>query len=301
MKKIIVFGLIFVAVLIAGFLLKTDKVAIKAPELELASAPVAVTPTPPLFSIELIPGNEIIQGETLRVILKNQGNASSSFIFQNKKYDFFEYDREWNALIPFSASAATGTLVLSISSSTENIIVKAGDFNVETIIMPKIITSPALVAQYQQERKKVLETYASSKPELHFSGPFDLPMDKIEISTEFGETYFDPSDNSRSFHNGVDLRADIGLPVKAINDGIVKTADEYLLEGKFVTLDHGFDIFSNYLHLSEIYVKSGEKVSKGQIIGLSGDTGKSIGPHLHFMVKIKDVPIDPLAFIEIWK
>jgi murein DD-endopeptidase MepM/ murein hydrolase activator NlpD len=298
--------------LIAGFLLKTNQVAVEAPKLKLASAPAAITPVAPLHSIKLIPGNEIIQGETLRVVLKNWIPASAgmteegaimtkSFIFQNKKYDFFEYNGEWNALIPFSASAATGTLNLSIGSSTENIFIKAGDFRVETIVMPKIITSPALVAKYQQERKKVLETYASSKPEIHFNEPFGLPMDNIKITTEFGETYFDPSDDSRSFHNGVDLKADIGVPVKAINDGIVKTADEYLLEGKFAMIDHGFGIFSNYLHLSEIYVKPGEKVSKGQIIGLSGNSGKSVGPHLHFMVKVGDVPVDPLAFIEIWK
>jgi murein DD-endopeptidase MepM/ murein hydrolase activator NlpD len=293
MKKIFILGLIFLAILIIVLFLNNDEIIIESP---IENVPAALPP-----SIGLIPGNEITQGETLRVVLKNPGNASSSFVFQNKKYHFFEYSGEWNALIPFSAGAATGTLNLSIGSSTEGISVKAGDFRIETIVMPKIITSPALVAQYQQERKKVSETYASSEPEIHFSGPFGLPMENIEITTEFGETYFDPSDNSRSFHNGVDLRADIGVPIKAINDGIVKTADEYLLEGKFVMIDHGFDIFSNYLHLSEIYAKPGEKVFKGQIIGLSGDSGKSVGPHLHFMVKIGDIPIDPLAFIKIWE
>ncbi len=296
MKKALILILIFAVILIIGFIFKNNQLVVQAPETELANPPAS-----PLPSIKLIPGNEITQGETLRVVFKNLQNASSSFVFQNKTYNFFNYNGEWNALVPFSADTATGIVQLAIGSSTKDIVINPGNFNIVTLVMPKLITSPALVAQYQQEREKVVETYASSKPEIYFNKPFGLPLNNIEITTNFGETYFDPSNNSKSFHNGIDLRADIGTPIMAINDGIVKTADDYILEGKFVMVDHGFGIFSNYLHLSEISVKQGEKVSKGQVIGLTGESGRSVGPHLHFMIKISDVPVNPLLFINIWK
>jgi murein DD-endopeptidase MepM/ murein hydrolase activator NlpD len=97
---------------------------------------------------------------------------------------------------------------------------------------------------------------------------------------------------------GVDLEAKEGDPVFSINDGVVRFSKELPNYGKTIIIDHGLGIFSLYLHLKEFKVSEGEKVKKGEIIALSGNTGYSISPHLHFSVKINGKSVDPLRFID---
>ena len=97
---------------------------------------------------------------------------------------------------------------------------------------------------------------------------------------------------------GVDLEADIGTPIYAINGGIVRLSQELTNYGKTIVIDHGSGIFSLYLHIDEFKISEGKEVKRGDIIALSGNTGYSIAPHLHFGVKINGASVDPLRFIE---
>jgi murein DD-endopeptidase MepM/ murein hydrolase activator NlpD len=99
-------------------------------------------------------------------------------------------------------------------------------------------------------------------------------------------------------HLGVDLEAPLNTPVYAINDGIVKFAQNLSTYGKTIIIDHGFGIYSLYLHLNDFKVKENERVKRGEVIGLSGNTGYSLSPHLHFSIKIQGITVEPLNFIE---
>jgi murein DD-endopeptidase MepM/ murein hydrolase activator NlpD len=98
-------------------------------------------------------------------------------------------------------------------------------------------------------------------------------------------------------HYGVDLRADVGTPVFAVEGGIVRVADNWLAEGNVVIIDHGYGLFSLYFHLSRLKVKSGEVVGAGQIIALSGQSGAAKGPHLHFEMRLNGIAISPWNFM----
>jgi murein DD-endopeptidase MepM/ murein hydrolase activator NlpD len=99
-------------------------------------------------------------------------------------------------------------------------------------------------------------------------------------------------------HLGVDLDANTGTPVYAINDGKVTGVLEGLINyGNTVIIDHGLGIFSLYLHLDEFKVSLGQTVKKDDVIGLSGNTGYSIAPHLHFSIKLNGASVDPVKFI----
>jgi len=127
-------------------------------------------------------------------------------------------------------------------------------------------------------------------------GNFVNPLDSIFITDPFG---FREYSNAKLLHRGVDLRAPGGTNVLAINSGrVVLARTKFSLEGSFVIIDHGSDVFSVYMHLSRIKVKEGQTVKKGEIIGLSGSTGNSTGPHLHLAVKVSGTVVDPLSFIE---
>ena len=104
----------------------------------------------------------------------------------------------------------------------------------------------------------------------------------------------------KNMHNGIDIAVVRGTPVHAMTDGIVRlAADNFYYSGNYVLLDHGEGLNSFYLHLSKIFVKEGERVKKGDIIGEVGTTGRSTGPHLHWGVQWYSKRIDPRCVLKL--
>ena len=98
-------------------------------------------------------------------------------------------------------------------------------------------------------------------------------------------------------HSGIDFAASIGTAVSAPADGIVKYVGYHGSYGKLVTLSHGYGVETRYAHNSRIYVKKGQKITRGQVISAVGNTGKSTGPHLHYEVRVHGIPVNPLNYI----
>lgn len=140
--------------------------------------------------------------------------------------------------------------------------------------------------------------------ENYTDGEFVQPLSRVVLDgTRAVGDIFSPFGEN---HAGVDLitldakTGNYKRPVKAINSGkVVLVAKNFSTDGNMIILDHGSGIFSLYMHLSAIKVrKVGDMVKKGDVIGTSGRSGQVSGPHLHFAVKIGDVYVDPLKFIE---
>ena len=122
-------------------------------------------------------------------------------------------------------------------------------------------------------------------------------MKKIQVVGDFGNIR--KSESSSIQHLGVDLKADTGTPVYAVNDGVVRFSEDLNTYGKTLIIDHGLGIFSLYLHLNEFKVFSEQRIEQDDIMGFSGNTGYSIAPHLHFSIKVNGANIDPLKFIDL--
>lgn len=242
------------------------------------------------------PGNIVYQGEAVSVAVSNDSLLSAVF-FQDKEYPFFIFGDEKIAVIGLGTKQKTGQTVLKIGDREEKIEILEGVFGSEKVPAPKPLTA-AQAKQRVQERATVLEEIKTSSPTIYFDGPFAAPLAKIEVTEGFGFQRISPV--ATSIHNGVDLRAAVGTSVMAANAGRVLMAAKYLYEGGFVILDHGNGIQTTYLHLSQVNVKEGQIVKKGEIIGLSGSSGLSTGPHLHFGVKVYEVDVDPLRFLDLW-
>ena len=97
---------------------------------------------------------------------------------------------------------------------------------------------------------------------------------------------------SKRFHNGVDLGVPIGTPILAAQGGKVRVGED-AVSGKYVVIDHGHGIRTSYCHLDELLVERGQRVTAGTRIARSGNTGRSTGPHLHFVVRIGKHTVDP--------
>ena len=103
----------------------------------------------------------------------------------------------------------------------------------------------------------------------------------------------DPVYGTMKFHEGMDFSAPVGTPVYATADGTVKTSSWQSSYGNLIEIDHGFNYTTRYAHLSKLIAKPGQKVSRGDLIGLVGNTGKSTGPHLHYEVRYRGAPQNP--------
>ena len=92
------------------------------------------------------------------------------------------------------------------------------------------------------------------------------------------------------------LASNIGTPVYATGNGIVKFAKWHSGYGNLIEIDHGFNYVTRYAHLSEISVATGQQVKRGDLIGKVGNTGKSTGPHLHYEVRLRGIPQNPVNY-----
>jgi murein DD-endopeptidase MepM/ murein hydrolase activator NlpD len=126
---------------------------------------------------------------------------------------------------------------------------------------------------------------------------FILPV-KGKLAGRFGVRRFF-NEEPRSPHAGLDVAVARGTPVKASAQGRVLAVDDYFFNGKTIFLDHGNGLITMYCHLDRINVKAGQRVRKGQRIGLSGKTGRATGPHLHWSVVLNGAMVDPELFIPV--
>jgi len=147
------------------------------------------------------------------------------------------------------------------------------------------------------EYAEAMKIYAASTSKSQISSKFIAPMDS-KITSSFGKARV-YNDTLNGYHSGTDYRAKIGTPIQASNDGVVVLAKDRFYSGGTVILDHGHGIYTCYYHMSDFSVKNGEKVKKADVIGLSGDSGRVTGPHLHFSARVGGEQVDPLQLIEL--
>lgn len=116
------------------------------------------------------------------------------------------------------------------------------------------------------------------------------------VNSGFG-TRRSPWTSAAEFHSGLDIRAEKGTPVRAPAAGTVTFAGTQPEYGIIVIVDHGQDIRSVYGHLSRLAVKQGDRVERGGTIGMTGNTGRSSGPHLHYEILVRGQPVNPRAYL----
>ncbi len=120
-------------------------------------------------------------------------------------------------------------------------------------------------------------------------------LDLKQMASGYGHRV-DPVYGTTKFHEGMDFSAAPGTPVYATGNGVVADAGWNSGYGNSIDINHGYDYLTRYAHLSKILVKQGQEVKRGDLIGLVGNTGKSTGPHLHYEVRYKGAPQNPVKY-----
>lgn len=186
-------------------------------------------------------------------------------------------------------------------SETIAITVSRRDWPVEHVngVPAKTVNPPpALAARIRREQAQVSAARERNDPRTDFAQAFIWPV-QGRISGRFGNARVYNGQSAGAGHSGMDIAAPAGTPVKAPAAGVVSfAASDLYLTGGTVLLDHGYGVSSNFLHLSRLDVKTGQRVEQGQLIGAVGATGRATGPHLHWGMNWFDVRVDPLLVLE---
>jgi murein DD-endopeptidase MepM/ murein hydrolase activator NlpD len=225
-------------------------------------------------------------------------------------FGFFRRGRSesWYALAGVPFEAAPGTYTLRIEEITahgrtleiqKQLLVARASYPKIPVKVAKQFTEPSpaqltAIAQDKDTKEKIFQVVSHERL---WTGPFVAPV-SAPVSDVFGtERVFNHEVQSR--HQGLDYGVPTGTVVRAINSGTVLLARPMFFEGNFLVIDHGQGLLSLYLHLSGFKVKEGDEVHSGDIIALSGATGRATGPHLHLAIRWQGVYLDPAVLLKL--
>jgi murein DD-endopeptidase MepM/ murein hydrolase activator NlpD len=226
----------------------------------------------------------------------------SKVILGNKVLASFPYQSSWRAVTAVPLTAKAGTQKLIVEFGTKNI-----TKNVSIVNRKPVVVELPVPAKLNQTPKQLVKNLAVTNSSVNaavktvtevtrFNSPFALPLaDNRKVSSVYAEVR--KTGSERITHLGIDFGNPKGTIVAAINDGVVSKAYLDSVYGNSVHVDHGRGIFSLYLHLDTMRVKTGDTVRKGTTLGTLGETGLASGPHLHLSIKFGGVSVDPLAFV----
>lgn len=238
-------------------------------------------------------------------------NASSTpdkISFDNKIVPSFYYNNAQNAVIPtdFYEKKNNHKVIVDLSNGMrfeKDIVLADREKVVKPLGIPEKLggntpqAGKALVNNLASENYVLNNIKSTNK--IIWKQPFAKPLQNLFITDNYG--YDRKTAGYTIVHKGTDFRAEIGTPVYAMNDGIIKIAKSFSVYGNVIAIDHGQGLVTLYMHLSRINVKQGESVKLGDTIGESGDTGYVSAPHLHISIKINGISIDPATFMKFFK
>lgn len=261
------------------------------------SSGLDVTLTPPTIG----------QGEVALLSIQKLGKAKPRVIWMGKKITLLSNKKNeaWAGFIGADLTTKPGRYNMEISLSDSNrpnaitVSVLSRDYGVRRLTLPKEMVELDLdtLKRVREESKTVKGLFISSGKTPLWMGKWIRPVPGMIVGP-FGRRSI-INGMERSPHSGVDFKAAEGDPIKATNRGIVALVENHFFSGLSIIIDHGGGIQSMYFHLSKDFVKVGQLVEKGAIIGLAGSSGRVTGPHLHFGIRLNNGRIDPIKLIEI--
>jgi len=213
----------------------------------------------------------------------------------------------WKGFIATDLNQKAGAykvLVQAPSSGFEksfDIKVTDKDYGVRNLTIPKekVELDSDTLERVKSEAAVVKTLWDADPTSPEWNEAFLIPVDSSVVGA-FGRKSI-INNLERSPHTGVDLRGGTGTPVKATNNGRVILVADHFFTGNALYVDHGGGIISMYFHLDKVLVKDGDKIKRGQVIGLIGATGRATGPHLHWGVRINGSRVNPMTLIKLSK
>jgi len=257
-----------------------------------------------------ISDSTITNGRTALIVFDKEKDIEyDSLIVDKSHYSVFNHPSQSERMyvlfpVSYYEKPSTKKVELVYTKSDKKLskflffIIEDGKYQQEKIEVQKSKVNPkseAVKNRTAKEYAEAMKIYNTITPKNYVNSKYIVPM-KSKITSSFGKARVYNS-TLTGYHSGTDFRAKIGTPIVASNTGKVVLAQDRFYSGNSIILDHGQGIYTCYYHLSEFKVKKGDIVKKSQVIGLSGDTGRITGPHLHFSTRVGGLQVDPLELI----
>ena len=265
--------------------------------------------------ISLFPSKVKI-ANTFRVDLKSDTRLTQapSVSFMGKTYQMFSKnwsENSYEVFIPISYYTKQTKYNVNISYKINNEIIKKRLYidvidasykknEIITVSKGKVKLSKKNKSKSSNEYNIVFKNvYSVITPKTYIkNSPFINPMNS-KITSDFGTARI-YNKIAKSYHTGVDFRAKTPQKIYATNNGIVALSMKRFYLGNVIYLNHGRGLYTYYSHLSKFLVHDGDYVKKGQVIALSGKTGRITGPHLHYAIRLYNTTVDPLGFHKLY-
>ncbi len=224
---------------------------------------------------------------------------------------FFDFDgrtRKWIGLAGVNIDTTAGYYPLTLEATLADGTLLNSNYDVpvyglryptDELTVARKFTEPSKAMQARIKAEGALKSsyFKIVTPQRLWRGSFTPPLNSI-ITDIFGvQRMF--NGERQSVHQGLDFRAATGTPVAAMNSGVVLLARNFFYEGGMVVVDHGYGLLTLYFHLSALRIREGEAVQRGQVIGLSGATGRVTDEHLHVGVRWQGTYIDPAKLFQL--
>jgi hypothetical protein len=208
------------------------------------------------------------------------------------------------AHVPLTAAAGSWPLEVTLTDEfgrqagvSQQLWIREWRTPVTELTLPASVLEVMTDENRQLEAEMLADAMARANPEPLWSEPFLIPSEGWH-SSEFGAPRRYYPGGPVSHHEGTDLASLTGTPIYATNRGVVLVAGFYPLKGGLVVLDHGAGLLSLYLHQSEIHVRAGQEVERGDLLGEVGSTGISTGPHLHWEMRLGGEPTNSMLWAD---
>ena len=255
------------------------------------------------------PSLELPQGELVEVHVSGDDLVSVEGMFKNEKIAFFETrPSTFGALLGADVDAKPSVSKLRLIARTRSgaepqtevpVRIVARVFRQESFnVAPGFdqMTQETL-DEIRREQAAFARVVAAPEPARLWDAPFLRPVPHEASASSFGSRRI-INGKPRAPHSGTDLSSPAGTEVAATNHGRVALAGNFFFAGGSIVLDHGGGLFTMYFHLSELRVGEGASVRKGDVLGLSGATGRVTGAHLHWGARLGNARIDPLQLLK---
>lgn len=254
------------------------------------------------FSVQVQP-EEVHPGDIFLLKINSGESASAQAEFLNGPINFHSIDNGMLiAFVPVDINTAPKKYKIGITRGTDR-------FTTDIRVIPRefktihLNVSEEKVTLSPENQRRVDKEYAlqnkiwGQQTSIAWHGHFSRPTES-ETSTEYGvKRIFNKK--RTSIHRGMDFRGKTGAPVKAINSGTVVLSRELFYGGNTLVIDHGMGLYSVYMHMSEFMVEEGDNVTKEQVVGFVGSSGRATGPHLHLSVKLNGLSVNPESLFRI--
>ncbi len=248
----------------------------------------------------------VSQGDTVSVYVENLLEGHPDGLFAGQELRFIPHNEGFVALVGIDAFMDPGSYAFELggigeqpwSSIAQKYPISSSGYISQAITIPEELND-LLDPEVRQNEDAFLHTiYTDFSEEPRWEGLFQVPVTDTVVTASYGGGRSYNEGPIDIYHTGTDFDGDIGTPILAAATGTVMFSETLELRGQTVIINHGMGVMTGYFHLSEIFVDVGEDVAVGQPVGLGGSTGLSTGPHLHWEMRIMDVPVDGMRWTE---